>query len=84
MLEIEFPKTLESEFQFFDWRSIPGESSMTLILSLRADGTRTTQSDPNARLGLYVWDGERWQLKGVYRSSQKAKSAANRARKGII
>ena len=84
MLEIEFPQTLESEFQFCDWRSIAGDSSKTLILSLRSDGTRTTQSDPKARLGLYIWDGERWQLKGVYGSRKKAKSAARRARKGVI
>lgn len=80
MSEIEFPKTLAPEMQFFD----PGASSKTLILSLRSDGTRTTQSDPKARLGLYIWDGESWQLKGIYRSRQKARSAANRARQGVI
>jgi hypothetical protein len=84
MSEIEFPQTLAAEMQFLDWNWIAGGLSKTLILSLRSDGTRTTQSDPKARLGLYIWDGERWQLKGVYRSRQKAKSAANRARQGVI
>jgi hypothetical protein len=67
--------------RFFDRRWVAGDFSKTLILPLRSDGRQTTQHDPKARLGLYIWEGKMWQLEGIYYSRQEARSPANRVRK---
>ncbi len=76
-----FPKTLPYIGTILGRRALgkptPGlltyrPSSKTEILSLRPDGTRTTQDDPTARLGVYVWNGKCWELKEVYHSRREA------------
>jgi hypothetical protein len=81
MLKAEFPKILSAEMRFFDRRWTAGALSKTLILALRSDGTRTTQYDPLAHLGVYVWGGKHWELKGVYNSRREARFVVNRIRK---
>ncbi len=80
-IKVDFPKTLAPEARFFDRRYIAAGASTTLILPLRPDGTRTTQYDSAARLGVYAWTGKHWELKGDYNSRLEARSAAARLRK---
>lgn len=81
MSKPEFPKILAPEMRYFDRRWIAGDFSKTLILPLGPDGERIPQDDPQARLGLYAWNGKQWELEGVYNSRREARSAANRLRK---
>jgi hypothetical protein len=79
--KIEFPKTLAPEGRFFDRRFIKEDMSKTLIWPLNPEGTRTTQYDPTACLGVYVWVGKHWELEGVYNTRREAKSTQRRLRK---
>src|SRR6516225_11295959 len=74
---VEFPKTLPPEMG--RWKA--GRISKTLILSLRPDGSRTTQRDPTARFGVYEWTGKNWEWKGTYNSRREARLAAKHIRK---
>jgi hypothetical protein len=88
--EAGFPKTLPYIGTVLGRRALakpaPGlftyrPSSQTEILSLRPDGTRTTQDDPKARLGVYVWSGNHWELEEVYNTRREARNAAARIRR---
>jgi hypothetical protein len=79
--KVHFPKTLKPEMRFFDRRWIAGRGSRTLIYSLGPDGKQTTQHDPAARLGVYVWSGNHWEFNRDYDSRIEARAAAARLRK---
>jgi len=79
--KMDFPETLPHIGTVLGRRWISERHSKTEILSLRPDGTRTTQDDPTARLGVYVWRGKSWKLESVYNSRREAQSAATRIRR---
>jgi len=78
---VHFPKTLKPEMRFFDRRWIAGRESRTLIYPLGPDGKQTTQYDPAARLGVYIWSSNHWEFRGDYGSRTEARFAAARLRK---
>jgi len=84
--KVDFPKTMKEEMRFFDRRSIGERGSMTMIYPLLPDGSRGTQYDEKARLGVYFWNKEagHWEFEDEYKSRSEARSAAARLRKNLI
>jgi hypothetical protein len=75
-----FPEILPYVSTVLKRRRIAGRLSTTEILSLRPDGTRTTQYDPAAQFGIYTWGGQHWKLMEICNSRREARDAAARIR----
>lgn len=80
----EFPKRLASVGTILGQRNLYSGPSVTEILALDSQGSRTTQWNRNASFGLYTWDGAGWELYEVYRTVREARNAAARIRKEIV